>query len=134
MLPVLLRLAGDRWRLLRIAFGTICLACAAIPLLHAAWYQGLIFVLLGLASGISQPITMAVVADHSGEDRRSEGIALRVCSNRTLQFSGPLCLGLIGDYTGLGGTFVIGGLVPLAGLLALRGLRQRPVPRRPESA
>ena len=125
LLPALLRVADDRWRLLRIVFVASCLGTLATPFVPVFWYQALIAVSVGVAAAVAQPITMAVVADHSGENRRSQAVALRVGANRLLQFVGPLAFGLLGEHVGLAGTFVAGGLVPLIGLLPLRGLRGR---------
>lgn len=130
LLPALLR-RTDRWGLLRLSLLASCLATAATPLSLNLGVQAALSFFVGLGMGVGQPLTMAVVADHAGLERGSEALSLRVGANRLLQFVGPLLLGLIGERTGLAGTFIVGGLLPLAALWPLRGLSDR---RRPAAS
>lgn len=119
LLPIFIR-SGGRWRSLRWCLWAAGLATVATPLSVALLPLAVESMFVGLAMGISQPITMAVMADSVGEARRGEALSLRIGANRLLQFSGPLGLGLIGEHAGLAATFVAGGLLPVAALFGLR--------------
>lgn len=70
----------------------------------------LVAVLVGIGSGISQPLTMVAVADHVGVKERGFALGLRLTGNRVAQVVGPFLLGVVLEVAGFGLTFLGAGL------------------------
>ena len=70
-------------------------------------------VLVGLGTGISQPLSMVILAEHVQPEQRSSALGMRLMGNRGAQVVAPLLLGLLAELAGYKLTFLIAG----AGLL-----------------
>jgi len=67
-------------------------------------------ILVGIGSGISQPLSMVVLAEHVPSAQRSSALGMRLMGNRGVQFLAPLVLGIIAEVASFGLTFFVGGL------------------------
>lgn len=77
--------------------------------------------ILGAATGVIQPLSMMAVADSTADETRGRAMGLRLTGNRMAQFMSPLLFGTVVGVMGLGGGFVIGGvLLAIATALVLR--------------
>lgn len=85
-------------------------------------------ILVGLGAGLSQPLSMVVIAESVPERQRAHALAVRLMANRAMQFAAPLLLGII---TQLGGFtlayFACGVLLLLHWLLFQRLRRQHAI-------
>lgn len=70
---------------------------------------GLLAILVGIGSGISQPLSMVVLAEHVPKNQRSSALGMRLMGNRGVQFLAPLMLGFIAEIASFKLTFLIGG-------------------------
>lgn len=85
-------------------------------------------ILVGLGVGLSQPLSMVVIAESVPERQRAHALAVRLMANRAMQFAAPLLLGVV---TQLGGFtlayFACGVLLLLHWLLFQRLRRQHTI-------
>ncbi|WP_250446500.1 MFS transporter, partial [Actinotalea sp. C106] len=73
---------------------------------------GVLAVINGFALGFAQPLTLALMADHTPEDQRGLASGLRSTANRAAQFASPAVFGASAVVLSLTGSFVlVGGLV-----------------------
>lgn len=75
---------------------------------------GALAVLVGIGSGISQPLSMVVLAEHVPVAQRSSALGMRLMGNRGVQFLAPLILGILAETASFGLTFFVGGLFVFA--------------------
>ncbi|MBB5321698.1 MFS transporter [Marinobacter oulmenensis] len=78
-----------------------------------AYVLGVLAVLVGIGSGISQPLSMVVLAEHVSAAQRSSALGMRLMGNRGVQFLAPLMLGFLAEIMPFNMTFFIAGLVVL---------------------
>jgi len=71
---------------------------------------GFLAILIGIGSGISQPLSMVVLAEHVSPAQRSSALGMRLMGNRGVQFLAPLVLGIIAEVASFELTFFVGGL------------------------
>lgn len=74
---------------------------------------GVLAVLVGVGSGISQPLSMVVLAEHVSAAQRSSALGMRLMGNRGVQFLAPLMLGFLAELVPFNLTFLIAGAVVL---------------------
>ncbi|MDW5377388.1 MFS transporter [Halomonas sp. HP20-15] len=70
-------------------------------------------VLVGLGSGISQPLSMVVLAEHVSTEQRSSALGMRLMGNRGAQVLAPLLLGFIAEWLGFALAFLLCGAILL---------------------
>ena len=70
----------------------------------------LLTVLVGIGSGISQPLSMVILAEHVAKERRPSALGMRLMANRGVQFLAPFLLGALAEYTNFAVAFLIGGV------------------------
>lgn len=80
-------------------------------------------ILLGVALGVPQPLTLAWVVDLAGEKLRGSALGLRVASNRLVQVALPLAIGLTAGSFGAAGSMtasavLLGGAAVVTGTSA----------------
>jgi len=85
-------------------------------------FLGALAVLIGIASGISQPLSMIVLAETVPHAQRPSALGMRLMANRAVQFLAPVCLGVMAEALSYSVTFFIGGLVVM-GLVVLMASR-----------
>ena len=71
-------------------------------------------ILVGLGSGISQPLSMVILAEHVPAEQRSSALGMRLMGNRGAQVIAPLVLGVMAELVGFTLTFLLAGGVLLA--------------------
>lgn len=85
---------------------------------------GLFSLLVGLGSGISQPLSIVILAENVSSEQRPGALGMRLMANRGINFFAPLSFGLVLEMAGFGAAFFAGGLlVAIAGYLLLRFLK-----------
>lgn len=116
-LPLFSKVIGTRSRvffamMIVMAAGLAMTAFAVtlVPLLMAA-------VLVGISSGVTQPLTMVAITDHVSKERIGTALSLRLSINRVAQASAPLLFGIIGDTLGMEAAFIGAAALLLLALL-----------------
>ena len=131
MVPVTLRLGGRSRTLVvslfALGFGLLVMASAGSWLIFAA-----VSLVMGTAMGLSQPVSMSLVADHVATGIRGRVLGVRLGFNHLAQLLAPVALLIVLRFAGLPTLFAVqGALVLLGGGLLLRWVHLRE--RRPAS-
>lgn len=113
----LVQLLRGRYRTMSLTI--VFMAVGMIPLgfTESPWALAILTILVGIGTGISQPLSMVVLADAVSKAQKSSAIAVRLMANRSMQFMAPLLLGLLVEFSQFSIAYLIGGLVVLLHLL-----------------
>lgn len=118
LMAAIITLLGGRSRTI-----TACIFAAAIGLMLTGTSQQVVILailaaLIGIGTGLAQPLTMVAIADHVPVYDRSSALGLRLTVNQGAQVLGPLVLGAVAELAGFTVMFIAGGAL-LLGLLVL---------------
>jgi MFS transporter, DHA1 family, multidrug resistance protein len=96
--------------------GTIAAVCVVLTPLVVAEPAFMIAtaVILGGAVGVNLPVSIMIMVDAVGEERRGKLMGLRLLSNRFSQILSPASFGLLGGLFGLTTAFFVGGAALVA--------------------
>jgi MFS family permease len=87
---------------------------------------GLLSVLVGIGAGLTQPLSMVVLAESVDKTRRAGALGMRLMANRAVHFLAPLVFGAVLELGGFGVAFGLSGLaVGVAAVYLLRFLRRQ---------
>jgi MFS transporter, DHA1 family, inner membrane transport protein len=120
--PAAIRLQG-RWGAGRVLFLALLGGVVAVIItgtLHDLLSLALVSLVWGMATGITLPALISLVAQQTGATERGLGTALRNTGNEWAMLVSPIVFGLIADRTGIAPAFVVVGLaLLLAGIAGL---------------
>lgn len=128
-IPWIITTVGGRERATVLALCTISVGLACLGFAGNAPVIALLSVLVGLGGGLTQPLSMVVLAESVGREQRSGALGMRLMVNRAVHFVAPLLFGAILSVSGFGLSFGLSGLfiVVVAGiLLRLQSQRREP--------
>ena len=119
---IVIQIMGGRVRTMLICALLVALALMFTGFVEDIFTLGFLAIVIGIGSGISQPLSMVVLAESVLSTQRSGALGMRLMGNRAVQFLAPLLLGLIADALPYSLTFFIGGLMVmvLVAVLAAR--------------
>jgi MFS family permease len=81
----------------------------------------LLSVLVGLGGGLTQPLSMVVLAESVRREQRSGALGMRLMANRAVHFLAPLMFGAVLGMSGFGVSFGLSGMfVALVAVVLLR--------------
>jgi MFS family permease len=121
LMPLLVRRLGSRSRTALAAMAVAAVAFGLTGLGEQIVVLALLAAALGLAVGVAQPLAMVVLADHVDPSDRPAALGFRLTVNQAAQVVGPLLLGSLAHWVGLGPMFLVGGLM----LVAVAGVARR---------
>ncbi len=112
-------------RLLRGRYSamSVSLLCMALGLIFTGFADSfyvlcLFSVLVGVGVGVSQPLSMVVIAESVPGSRRPHALATRLMANRAMQFLAPLLMGFIAQFSGFIMAYLACGVLILLHLTA----------------
>jgi MFS family permease len=122
VMPQLVALLGGRERTVVYTLVALAFGLAGVVWSPSPWTIGAWMVLFGAGHGLSQPISMVMVADRVAPRERGSALGVRLMLNRFAQVLAPVAFAVVADRAGLATMFVahaalVGGA---AGVLALR--------------
>ncbi|AZM97478.1 MFS transporter [Vreelandella venusta] len=82
-------------------------------------------VFVGLGVGLSQPLSMVVIAESVPERQRSHALAVRLMANRAMQFAAPLLLGLVTQLSGFTVAYLVCGALLLLHWIVFKWLKRQ---------
>ncbi|ASK21462.1 MFS transporter [Halomonas sp. N3-2A] len=82
-------------------------------------------VFVGLGVGLSQPLSMVVIAESVPEHQRAHALAVRLMANRAMQFAAPLLLGLVTQLSGFTVAYFACGVLLLLHLAVFQWLKRQ---------
>lgn len=89
------------------AAGLGMVAIGVVPLLREFWPLALAATAAGVAWGITQPLTMSLMAGNVQPHERGLALSLRISGNRLAEVVSPIAFGTLVTLTGLGGAFAV---------------------------
>lgn len=107
----IIRVVGGRIPAMTISIGLAGIGVMFTGFTVSVWMLAIFSVLVGIGSGISQPLSMVVLAEHVSRGQRPSALGMRLMGNRGVQFLAPLLLGLLTELLPFSLTFLIAGLV-----------------------
>jgi MFS family permease len=111
-------IAGGRARAMVACVAALALGVGATGLAGGVLPLGLLAVLIGIAAGLGQPLSLVVLSEHVPTEERPSALGLRLTFNQGTQLAGPIALGAVAQAAGYAAMFVVGGLL-LVVVLAL---------------
>lgn len=117
-------LFGTRLRTLVTTSAVVALAFSVIGGTGSVGVLALLSLVIGMGGGVSQPISMTIVADHIRPQLQGTALGIRLAANRVAQFCAPLVMGVAINVTGYGIGFATGGVLFAAFIVPMLGLRK----------
>ncbi|QDP39490.1 MFS transporter [Radiobacillus deserti] len=87
----------------------------ALPFFESAMILAILSFIVGLGSGLGQPLSISTTADSLPQDRIGEGLGLRLTANRLTQISAPILFGAVAHVASVAGVFFIVGVLTVFG-------------------
>jgi MFS family permease len=106
-MPQLVALLGGRERTVVYTLVALALGLAGVVWSPSPLAIGLWMVLFGLGHGLSQPISMVMVADRVAPRERGTALGVRLMLNRLAQVLAPVAFAVFADRSGLAPMFVV---------------------------
>lgn len=124
----LIGLCGGRRDASAMALGLLALGVLLTGWLDNLWLLALLALLIGIGSGLSQPLSMVLLAESVSEPLRSSAFGVRLMANQGVRVVAPMLFGGLLALGGFGLAFAVSGGLGLLMLLWLRKLfdSQRP--------
>jgi MFS family permease len=106
IMPQLVAWLGGRERTVVYTLVALAAGLAGVVWSPSPWAIGLWMVLFGMGHGLSQPVSMVMVADRVPRRERGSALGVRLMLNRLAQVLAPVSLAFLADRAGLGPMFV----------------------------
>ena len=120
-MPRLVSVLGNRKMAMMVSLMALAFGLALLGVSESAIVIGLFSVLIGVGSGISQPLSIVVLAESVSDEQRPGALGMRLMANRVVNFLGPLLFGAVLHVAGFTTTFLAAGvLVAVAALSVSR--------------
>ncbi len=124
-MPRMVAALGGRERtvvltLLAMSFGLVGVAFGG-----AWWWLAGCMIVFGSGFGLSQPVSMVMVADRVAARERGAALGVRLTGNRLAQLLSPVALAIVAERLGMPPFFVLHALLVLAAALVLASLTRR---------
>lgn len=124
-IPKIIQAAGGRARATSLALATLAIGLGGLGFATGVAAVVLLSILVGLGGGLSQPLSMVVLAESVGREQRSGALGMRLMANRAIHFLAPLWFGAILELSGFGASFALSGVL-VAGIALLLVRLNRP--------
>ncbi|MFW5823361.1 MAG: MFS transporter [Marinobacter sp.] len=112
--------AGGRGPAVIVALGTLAAGIGLLGLSEQVVVIGMLAVLVGIGSGLTQPLSMVILAEAVEREKRSGALGMRLMANRAVHFLAPLLFGGLLELSGFALAFGASGLVILLALMMLQ--------------
>ncbi|WP_246069467.1 MFS transporter [Marinobacter piscensis] len=110
-IPRIIRFSGGRERATILALFTLCAGLACMGIATKAPFIAALSILVGLGGGLTQPLSMVVLAESVGREQRSGALGMRLMANRAVHFVAPLLFGAVLAAGGFAVSFGLSGIV-----------------------
>jgi len=126
VMPQVVALLGGRERAVVYTLVVLALALAGVTLSPSPWLVGLWVVFFGAAHGLSQPISMVMVADRVAARERGAALGVRLMLNRLSQVLAPVAFAWVVAGGGLPALFLTHAVLVAVAAVVLVGWTRRP--------
>ncbi|MGM0951645.1 MAG: MFS transporter [Pseudomonadota bacterium] len=110
-MPRLVSTLGNRKMAMMVSLMALAFGLALLGVSESAIVIGLFSVLIGVGSGISQPLSIVVLAESVSDEQRPGALGMRLMANRVVNFLGPLLFGAVLHVAGFTTTFLVAGVL-----------------------
>ncbi|WP_275667850.1 MFS transporter [Marinobacter salexigens] len=110
-IPRIIFAAGGRGRATTLALAVVTVGLACLGFATSAPAIAVLALLVGLGGGLTQPLSMVVLAESVGPEQRSGALGMRLMVNRAVHFVAPLLFGAVLGMSGFGLSFGLSGLL-----------------------
>lgn len=125
-MPHLVAGLGGRERTVVLTLLAMSIGLIGIALGGGWWWLALFMVVFGAGFGLSQPVSMVMVADRVPPGERGAALGVRLTGNRLAQLLAPVALTVVAERAGLPIMFVLHGLLVFAAAVVLGRWTRRP--------
>jgi MFS family permease len=112
----IIQLAGGRVNTVFLSLVTVSAGIALLGATEQVVVMGLLAVLVGIGSGLTQPLSMVILAESVDRAKRSGALGMRLMANRAIHFLAPLMFGLLLELGGFALAFGASGVAIAAAL------------------
>lgn len=112
----IIELAGGRVNTVFLSLVTVSAGIALLGATEQVVIMGLLAVLVGIGSGLTQPLSMVILAESVDRAQRSGALGMRLMANRAIHFLAPLMFGLLLELGGFALAFGASGVAIAAAL------------------
>lgn len=117
----IIALAGGRVPTVMLSLGTLAIGLALLGVSEQVILMAALAMLVGIGSGLTQPLSMVILAESVERERRAGALGMRLMANRAVHFLAPLFFGLLLELSGFTLAFAASGiLIGFALILAHR--------------
>jgi MFS family permease len=118
-IPWIIHTVGGRETATILALCVMFLGLVSLGFVNGVAAIALLSILVGLGGGLTQPLSMVVLAESVVREQRSGALGMRLMVNRAVHFLAPLLFGAVLGVSGFGLSFGLSGIVILvvAGIL-----------------
>jgi len=120
--PLIVDLARGRPRAMILSVAGVGVGLMFTGMTSSVFLLGGLMALVGLGCGVSQPLSMVVLAENAPRAQRASAFGLRLTANRSVQFLAPLVVGFLAGHTNFSVAFLVAGVVVSASLIAITRL------------
>lgn len=113
-------LAGGREHTVLLSLATLSVGIALLGVSEQVVLMGVLAVLVGIGSGLTQPLSMVILAESVEKHQRSGALGMRLMANRAIHFLAPLLFGVLLELGGFMLAFAVSGLLIAAALMLMR--------------
>lgn len=125
VMPQVVHLLGGRQRTVVLTLISLGLGLVALAATETLIVFAVICVVLGVSSGLSQPVSMVMVAERIPSGERGRVLGIRLMGNRLAQLVAPIALALVAEAIGLRWIFVGHGVIVIFASIGLLNLVRR---------
>jgi len=127
-IPRIIGAVGGREKATILSLCTLSAGLACMGFAGNVPAIALLSMLVGLGGGLTQPLSMVVLAESVEREQRSGALGMRLMANRAVHFVAPLMFGAILSVSGFGLSFGLSGVfIALVAIVLLWLQRQRRV-------
>ena len=112
----IIQLAGGRVNTVFLSLVTVSAGITLLGATEQVVVMGLLAVLVGIGSGLTQPLSMVILAESVDRAKRSGALGMRLMANRAIHFLAPLMFGLLLELGGFALAFGASGVAIAAAL------------------
>jgi MFS family permease len=124
IMSLLIRILGGRSNTLIATVAAVTMGVMWTGTTDSIVILAMLSVLVGVGSGVSQPLSLVIISEHVEPERHSSALGMRLMGNRGAQVLAPLVMGLLANSVGFTWTFLIAGAI----LLAVSGIIMQFIP------
>jgi cyanate permease len=110
-IPKFIALVGGRENATYLSLAVLSLGLGGLGLAKQAPAIGLLSLLVGLGTGLCQPLSMVVLAESVDKVQRAGALGMRLMANRAIQFLAPLSFGVVLELGGFLVSFALSAAV-----------------------